>query len=243
MASADVWEWIYLEAPISIPNPGLALAHPLWGSLGEFPRLFSQLPPTARRQGRPPIGPVPRPDPAPILPRSLSFARLPLSQLPPFPTGGARRSGAGQRTRFRRPLAGPAHLPGTSRRPAGRGRGARACWTWPTRRVSVRWRGSDGLAEPTRGARRLCRPGPALRAPTASPSAYRRHPLECSPLFALRYRVTGREFWDNNGGRDYALRPEHPQWRKPGAPGLDPLYLRRRLPTAEKNQRHHRRVG
>lgn len=37
LASADVWEWIYLEAPISIPNPGLALAHPLWGSLWRVP--------------------------------------------------------------------------------------------------------------------------------------------------------------------------------------------------------------
>lgn len=37
LASADVWEWIYLETPISIPNPGLALAHPLWGSLWGVP--------------------------------------------------------------------------------------------------------------------------------------------------------------------------------------------------------------
>nr|XP_048301202.1 protein phosphatase 1 regulatory subunit 3E [Myodes glareolus] len=38
-----------------------------------------------------------------------------------------------------------------------------------------------------------------------------RTPVGGALLFALRYRVTGREFWDNNGGRDYALLgPEHP---------------------------------
>lgn len=30
LASAGLWEWIYLGAPISTPNPGLALAHPFW---------------------------------------------------------------------------------------------------------------------------------------------------------------------------------------------------------------------
>ncbi|XP_011786351.1 PREDICTED: protein phosphatase 1 regulatory subunit 3E [Colobus angolensis palliatus] len=36
-------------------------------------------------------------------------------------------------------------------------------------------------------------------------------PIGGALVFALRYRVTGHEFWDNNGGRDYALRgPEHP---------------------------------
>ena len=55
--------------------------------------------------------------------------------------------------------------------------------------------------------------GPAPPPPRADRFSFRlpAPPIGGSLLFALRYRVTGREFWDNNGGRDYALRgPEHP---------------------------------
>ncbi|XP_010829588.1 PREDICTED: protein phosphatase 1 regulatory subunit 3E [Bison bison bison] len=112
LASAEVWEWIYLEAPISIPNPGLALSHPLWGSL------------------------------------------------------------------------------------------------W--RRVSVRW-SADGWRSQREAPAAYA--GPAPPPPRADRFSFRlpAPPIGGSLLFALRYRVTGREFWDNNGGRDYALRgPEHP---------------------------------
>ncbi|XP_012589446.1 PREDICTED: protein phosphatase 1 regulatory subunit 3E, partial [Condylura cristata] len=58
------------------------------------------------------------------------------------------------------------------------------------KRVSVRWSADGWRSQPFR-----------LPAP----------PIGGALLFALRYRVTGHEFWDNNGGRDYALRgPEHP---------------------------------
>ncbi|XP_016061247.1 PREDICTED: protein phosphatase 1 regulatory subunit 3E [Miniopterus natalensis] len=52
-------------------------------------------------------------------------------------------------------------------------------------------------------AQRICLERFAFRLPAP--------PIGGALLFALRYRVTGHEFWDNNDGRDYALRgPEHP---------------------------------
>lgn len=78
------------------------------------------------------------------------------------------------------------------------------------KRVSVRW-SADGWRSQREAPAAYA--GPAPPPPRADRFAFRlpAPPIGGALLFALRYRVTGREFWDNNGGRDYALRgPEHP---------------------------------
>lgn len=78
------------------------------------------------------------------------------------------------------------------------------------KRVSVRW-SADGWRSQREAPAAYA--GPAPPPPRADRFSFRlpAPPIGGSLLFALRYRVTGREFWDNNGGRDYALRgPEHP---------------------------------
>ncbi|VFV17668.1 protein phosphatase 1 regulatory [Lynx pardinus] len=78
------------------------------------------------------------------------------------------------------------------------------------KRVSVRW-SADGWRSQREAPASYA--GPAPPPPRADRFAFRlpAPPIGGALLFALRYRVTGHEFWDNNGGRDYALRgPEHP---------------------------------
>lgn len=78
------------------------------------------------------------------------------------------------------------------------------------KRVSVRW-SADGWRSQREAPAAYA--GPAPPPPRADRFAFRlpAPPIGGALLFALRYRVTGLEFWDNNGGRDYALRgPEHP---------------------------------
>nr|XP_010598860.1 LOW QUALITY PROTEIN: protein phosphatase 1 regulatory subunit 3E [Loxodonta africana] len=78
------------------------------------------------------------------------------------------------------------------------------------KRVSVRW-SADGWRSQREAPAAYA--GPAPPPPRADRFAFRlpAPPIGGALLFALRYRVTGYEFWDNNGGRDYALRgPEHP---------------------------------
>lgn len=78
------------------------------------------------------------------------------------------------------------------------------------KRVSVRW-SADGWRSQREAPAAYA--GPAPPPPRADRFAFRlpAPPLGGALLFALRYRVTGLEFCDNNGGRDYALRgPEHP---------------------------------
>ncbi|KAM5336914.1 protein phosphatase 1 regulatory subunit 3E isoform 1-T2 [Glossophaga mutica] len=78
------------------------------------------------------------------------------------------------------------------------------------KRVSVRW-SADGWRSQREAPAAYA--GPAPPPPRADRFAFRlpAPPIGGALLFALRYRVTGQEFWDNNGGRDYALRgPEHP---------------------------------
>lgn len=162
-AVAGVGQWISQGMPIPTPNPGLALALPFWGPhwRGRDSRPLSQLGRTlmARTPGSALDWSNASSAPAPIsvLP-SLGFQppSLPLSS-----PGGARRPGAGQRARLCRPLAGAAHLSGTRRGgPAGSG--------WQCARAGLGLRETREralecrrLAEPTRGARCLCRPGPA----------------------------------------------------------------------------------
>ena len=86
------------------------------------------------------------------------------------------------------------------------------------KRVSVRW-SADGWR--TQREEPAAYAGPAPSPPRADRFAFRlpAPPIGGALLFALRYRVIGHEFWDNNGGRDYALRgPEHPG--SGGAPEL-----------------------
>nr|XP_006988560.1 protein phosphatase 1 regulatory subunit 3E [Peromyscus maniculatus bairdii] len=78
------------------------------------------------------------------------------------------------------------------------------------KRVSVRW-SADGWRSLRESPAAYAGPAPAP--PRADRFSFRlpAPPVGGALLFALRYRVTGREFWDNNGGRDYALLgPEHP---------------------------------
>lgn len=78
------------------------------------------------------------------------------------------------------------------------------------KRVSVRW-SADGWRSQREAPAAYA--GPAPPPPRADRFAFRlpAPPIGGALLFALRYRVTGHEFWDNNSGRDYALRgPEHP---------------------------------
>ncbi|KAL6088482.1 hypothetical protein STEG23_009855 [Scotinomys teguina] len=78
------------------------------------------------------------------------------------------------------------------------------------KRVSVRW-SADGWRSLRESPAAYA--GPAPSPPRADRFSFRlpAPPVGGMLLFALRYRVTGREFWDNNGGRDYALLgPEHP---------------------------------
>lgn len=78
------------------------------------------------------------------------------------------------------------------------------------KRVSVRW-SADGWRSHREAPAAYA--GPAPPPPRADRFAFRlpAPPAGGALLFALRYRVTGLEFWDNNGGRDYALRgPELP---------------------------------
>ncbi|CAO2590871.1 Protein phosphatase 1 regulatory subunit 3E [Lemmus lemmus] len=78
------------------------------------------------------------------------------------------------------------------------------------KRVSVRW-SADGWRSLRESPASYAGPAPAP--PRADRFSFRlpAPPVGGALLFALRYRVTGREFWDNNGGRDYALLgPEHP---------------------------------
>lgn len=78
------------------------------------------------------------------------------------------------------------------------------------KRVSVRW-SADGWRSLRESPASYA--GPAPSPPRADRFSFRlpAPPVGGALLFALRYRVTGREFWDNNGGRDYALLgPEHP---------------------------------
>ncbi|XP_074092335.1 protein phosphatase 1 regulatory subunit 3E [Macrotis lagotis] len=73
------------------------------------------------------------------------------------------------------------------------------------KRVSVRW-SADGWRSQREAPATYA--GPAPPPPRADRFAFRlpAPPTGGSLLFALRYRVTGLEFWDNNGGRDYAFR-------------------------------------
>lgn len=85
------------------------------------------------------------------------------------------------------------------------------------KRVSVRW-SADGWRSLRESPASYA--GPAPSPPRADRFAFRlpAPPVGGTLLFALRYRVTGREFWDNNGGRDYALLgPEHPAGAGAGA--------------------------
>ncbi|KAM7321574.1 protein phosphatase 1 regulatory subunit 3E [Alexandromys fortis] len=78
------------------------------------------------------------------------------------------------------------------------------------KRVSVRW-SADGWRSLRESPAAYAGPAPAP--PRADRFSFRlpAPPVGGALLFALRYRVIGREFWDNNGGRDYALLgPEHP---------------------------------
>nr|XP_045009989.1 protein phosphatase 1 regulatory subunit 3E [Jaculus jaculus] len=78
------------------------------------------------------------------------------------------------------------------------------------KRVSVRW-SADGWRSQRESPAAYA--GPAPPPPRADRFAFRlpAPPTGGALLFALRYRVTGHEFWDNNGGRHYVLRgPEHP---------------------------------
>lgn len=87
------------------------------------------------------------------------------------------------------------------------------------KRVSVRW-SADGWRSQREAPAAYAGPAPAPP-PRADRFAFRlpAPPIGGALLFALRYRVTGHEFWDNNGGRDYALRgPEFPG--SGGTPGL-----------------------
>lgn len=78
------------------------------------------------------------------------------------------------------------------------------------KRVSVRW-SADGWRSQREAPAAYA--GPAPPPPRADRFSFRlpAPPVGGALLFALRYRVTGHEFWDNNSGRDYALRgAEHP---------------------------------
>lgn len=174
-------------------------------------RLLSQLGRTLRAgtRGRTWIGPVLRPDPSPCLCPLVSEALSSLSLFrpqearaalePASEPGFAARLQA-QRICLERVEAGPLGVAGS----------ARVLDLAYEKRVSVRW-SADGW----RSQREVpaAYAGPAPPPPRADRFAFRlpAPPIGGALLFALRYRVTGHEFWDNNGGRDYALRgPEHP---------------------------------
>lgn len=132
-AAAAGWEGTYQGTPISVSYPGLALALPFWGSplaSDSRPRPQPGGTLTAGRRGRPRIGPLRRPDPAPCL--------FPLSTRPSFPSPSPRRRRAPPWSRPASPASPPACRRSASawnapRRARWAWPGARACWTWPTR--------------------------------------------------------------------------------------------------------------
>nr|Q8BRJ4.2 RecName: Full=Protein phosphatase 1 regulatory subunit 3E [Mus musculus] len=135
--------------------------------------------------------------PCPPRARGLQEARVALE--PALEPGFAARLQA-QRICLERADAGPLGVAGS----------ARVLDLAYEKRVSVRW-SADGWRSLRESPASYA--GPAPSPPRADRFAFRlpAPPVGGTLLFALRYRVTGREFWDNNGGRDYALLgPEHP---------------------------------
>uniref|UniRef100_A0A8C0NL70 CBM21 domain-containing protein n=1 Tax=Canis lupus familiaris TaxID=9615 RepID=A0A8C0NL70_CANLF len=139
------------------------------------------------------------PDPAPVSPSSPLPQEARAALEPASEPGFAARLQA-QRICLERAEAGPLGVAGS----------ARVLDLAYEKRVSVRW-SADGWRSQREAPAAYA--GPAPPPPRADRFAFRlpAPPIGGALLFALRYRVTGHEFWDNNGGRDYALRgPEHP---------------------------------
>lgn len=145
---------------------------------------------------------MPRPDPAPRFssPLSSPFPQEARAALEPAREPGFAARLQAQRICLERAEAGPLGVAGS----------ARVLDLAYEKRVSVRW-SADGWRSQREAPASYA--GPAPPPPRADRFAFRlpAPPIGGALLFALRYRVTGHEFWDNNGGRDYALRgPEHP---------------------------------
>ncbi|XP_043842809.1 protein phosphatase 1 regulatory subunit 3E [Dromiciops gliroides] len=170
---------------------GLELAAVRRFSPGELPRVPRHVQIQLQRDALRHFGPC-----APRT-RSLQEARAALE--PAREPGFAARLQA-QRICLERAEAGPLGVAGS----------ARVLDLAYEKRVSVRW-SADGWRSQREAPATYA--GPAPPPPRADRFAFRlpAPPTGGSLLFALRYRVTGLEFWDNNGGRDYALRgPDSP---------------------------------
>lgn len=158
--------------------------------------------PTAPCRDRPRTGPDPRPDPVPRFssPLHSPFPQEARAALEPASEPGFAARLQAQRICLERAEAGPLGVAGS----------ARVLDLAYEKRVSVRW-SADGWRSQREAPASYA--GPAPPPPRADRFAFRlpAPPIGGALLFALRYCVTGHEFWDNNGGRDYALRgPEHP---------------------------------